>query len=181
MCEGFSLDDVLALDAARIAEYGFMIVGVEGPEGDNDHPPPWAYTVGLLDAVGHPEMIIAGASSDTSGPLLSSLARSALAGERFEVGETINVGRGAARVGAVNPVQYELDTFNMWHNLQRHGTLRTSELEAVQIVLPSAFFCSFHRLEQPLLNDAGARVDRLRPPPNRAERRRRPPRRRPAR
>ena len=30
MCEGFSLEDVLALDAAHIAEYGFMIIGVEG-------------------------------------------------------------------------------------------------------------------------------------------------------
>jgi hypothetical protein len=102
-----------------------------------------------------------------------------LDGDRYEVGETINVGRGAARVGAVNAIQYELDTFNMWHNLERNGTLRTSELEAVQIILPSTFFCSFHRQVQPLLNDPGARVGR-RPAANRAERRRRRPRRRSA-
>ena len=29
MCEGFSLDDVLALDAAHIAEYGFINIGVD--------------------------------------------------------------------------------------------------------------------------------------------------------
>jgi hypothetical protein len=133
MCEGSSLDAVLTLDAARIAEYGFIIVGVGGPDGRDDDPRSWAYTVGLLDAVGHPEMVIAGVSTETSGSLLSVLARSALAGERYEVGETIDVGRGAARVGAVNEIQYELDTFNMWHNLQRNGTLRTSELDAVQI------------------------------------------------
>ena len=42
MCEGFSLDDVLALDAARIAEYGFMVIGVGSEEADHA---PWAYTV----------------------------------------------------------------------------------------------------------------------------------------
>jgi Domain of unknown function (DUF4262) len=178
ICEGFSLDDVLALDAARIAEYGFMIVGVGGPDGRDDDPRSWAYTVGLLDAVGHPEMVIAGVPTETSGPLLSVLARSALEGERYDVGETIDVGRGAARVGLVNEIQYELDTFNMWHNLRSNGTLRTPELEAVQIVLPSTFFCSVHRQVQPLLDDPEARVDAYRPPPNRAERRRRRHRRR---
>src|SRR5207237_48832 len=34
MCEGFSLEDVLALDEAHIAEYGFMVVGVNGGEDD---------------------------------------------------------------------------------------------------------------------------------------------------
>jgi hypothetical protein len=178
MCEGFSLDDVLALDAARIAEYGFVIIGVTGPEGEDDHPAAWAYTVGLLDAADHPEMVIAGVNVETSGSVLSALADSVLGGERYEIGETIDLGRGAARVGAVNQIQYELDTFNMWHNLQEYGTLQTPQLEAVQIVLPRPFFCAEHRNSQPLLNDASARVG-VRRSPNRAERRRRPPRNRP--
>jgi hypothetical protein len=60
-----------------------------------------------------------------------------------------------------------------WHNLRRNGTLRTSELEAVQIVLPPTFFCSAHREARPLLDDPEARVDAYGRPPNRAERRRR--------
>lgn len=178
MCEGFSLDDVLALDAASIAEYGFIVVGVDDPDGGDGHRPAWAYTVGLLDAADHAEMVIAGVSTETSGSLLSILARSVLAGERYEVGETIDVGRGVARVGAVNETQYGLNTFNMWHQLRRNGTLRTSELDVVQIVLPSTFFCSAHRQVQPMLDDPDARVDVRRPPANRAERRRRRPRRR---
>jgi len=31
ICEGFSLEDVLALDAAAIDEYGFIVVGVDDP------------------------------------------------------------------------------------------------------------------------------------------------------
>jgi Domain of unknown function (DUF4262) len=167
MCEGFSLDDVLALDAADIAEYGFVVIGVDDPDRGADDPRSWAYTVGLLDAVDHPEMVIAGVSAETSGSVLSMLARSALAGERYEVGETIDLGCGVARVGAVDEIQYELDTFNMWRNLWRNGTLDASELEVVQIILPSTFFCSAHRQRQPLLDDPDARVDTPRPRPNR--------------
>jgi Domain of unknown function (DUF4262) len=177
ICEGFSLEDVLALDAARIDEYGFVLVGVADPEDDHD---PWVYTVGLLDAADHPELIIAGVATETSAAMLGSLARAALAGERFEVGDTIDLGQGGARVGAVHPVQYDLDTFNMWHELQDFGALEAAQLEAVQIVLSSAFFCRNHRGSQPLLNDRGARVGSRPAPPNRAERRRRPPRGRPS-
>ena len=178
MCEGFSLEDVLALDAATIAEYGFMVVGVDAPDRSEHDPPPWAYTVGLLDAADHPEMIIAGVSAETSASVLSMLADAALEGERFEVGDTIDLGVGIGRVGAVDEIQYGLDTFNMWHQLRRYGTVRTPELEAVQIILPSKFFCSDHRHAQPLLADPDARVDARRPSANRAERRRRPPKRR---
>lgn len=176
MCEGFSLEDVLALDAARIDEYGFVVIAVDDPDRSDDDHPPWAYTVGLLDSVDQPEMIIAGVKTETSGSLLSALGRAALAGERFEVGHTIDLGQGVARVGAVNPVQYELDTFNMWHQLQGYGAVESPELEAVQIILPSTFFCSCHRNSQPLLGDRSARVDARPPGPNRAERRRRRPR-----
>jgi hypothetical protein len=166
MCEGFSLDDVLALDAASIAEHGFVVIGVDAPVA-------WAYTVGLLDAVDHPEMVIAGVSAETGGSVLSMLARSALEGERFDVGDTVDLGRGVARVGAVSEIQRDLGTFNMWDNLQRHGTLRARELEVVQIVLPPAFFRSGHGGLQPRLDDPDARIDAPGPRPNRAERRRR--------
>ena len=121
----------------------------------------------------HPEMVIAGVSIEVSGSLLSVLAESVLAGERYEVGDTIELGRGVARVGAVDEIQYELGTFNMWQNLQRYGTLQASELEAVQIIVPSNLFCPVHGPQQPLLDDPAARVGRRRPAANRAERRRR--------
>ena len=126
MCEGFSLDDVLALDAAQIAEYGFVIIGVDGSPPDDGSP--WAYTIGLLDAADHPELIIAGPSLETSGSMLSLLAHSVLDdGDRYELGDTIDLGAsldrggGDAVVGAVHEIHYVLDTFNMWHNLQEYG------------------------------------------------------------
>jgi hypothetical protein len=173
MCEGFSRDDVLALDAASIAEYGFAIIAVGPPDDAHEKGGSWAYTVGLLDAADHPELIVTGVGAETAGMLLKSLADEVLAGEQYCVGDTIRTPRGAARVGPVHEVQYGLETFDMWHNQRRYGTLGTRELEAVQIVLPSAFFCSVHRHAQPVLGDPTARVGRRERPSNRAERRRR--------
>jgi Domain of unknown function (DUF4262) len=155
MCEGFSLDDVLALDAAHIAEYGFINIGVdvEPPAG------PWAYTVGLLDAAGHPELIVAGAPLARCGPILATLARAVLDDdERFEVGDRIALGRGDAVIGSVHDIQYVLETFNFWHNLADYGAIRSPALEAVQVLLPRGFFCADHRGAQPVLSDREARV-----------------------
>jgi hypothetical protein len=65
---------------------------------------------------------------------------------------------GDALVGAVHQIQYALDTFNFWYNLHEFGALRTHALEAVQIVLPSGFFCYEHRGTQPVLAHRWARV-----------------------
>jgi hypothetical protein len=169
MCEGFSLDDTLALEAAEIAEYGFIVVGV-GPPPSSPHVREWAYTVGLLDLVDHPELIAAGPSFDITGPLLNTLGRAAAEGERLHIGDTIHLGTDVARVGAVHPVQYRLDTFNMWHNLEANGELRVRELEALQILVPSTWFCAHHAEVQPVLADPDARVDAM-PTANRATRR----------
>jgi hypothetical protein len=64
MCEGSSQEEVLAEDAAIIAEHGHLVTGV----GDGD-PPHWTYTVGLLDRFGHPELIVAGRPRDARLPL----------------------------------------------------------------------------------------------------------------
>lgn len=159
MCEGFSMDDVIALAAARVAEYGFGVQAVAGGDDPDRDPFSWAYTIGLLDGAGHPELVVAGVPRLTSGPVLSAIAEAVLAGGRFDVGDEIELGDdGIAVVGAVHPVQYDLSTFAMWHNLRGAGSITTSTLEAVQIILP-AELCPFRDESwQPVLADADARV-----------------------
>jgi hypothetical protein len=156
MCEGFSLEDVLALESTAIDEYGFIVMAVASPD---ESPPsiPWCYTIGLLES-GHPELIVAGPSVEVGGDLLSRLGRRVLAGERLRVGRRVKVRRGSARVGAVHPIQYELGTFNMWHNHRAAGTLCADELEAVQIFVPSSWFCACHQGAQADLSDPEARL-----------------------
>jgi hypothetical protein len=160
MCDGQGLEEVLADNAAVLARSGFMLQGVVGPGGIDD-PGCWVYTVGLLDSATHPEMIIAGASLNISSSVLSMLAQAAIGGERFAVGETIDLGEGIARVGAVHPIHYERDTFNVWHELRQRGDVRARKLSAVQIVLPGELSPFGEASWQPVLADRLARVDRF--------------------
>jgi hypothetical protein len=160
VCDGVSFEDVLDDRATLLARDGFVLQGVVGPDGVDD-PGCWVYTIGLLDIAAHPEMIIAGASLETSAGVLSTLAASALRGERYAVGETIDLGEGIAHVGAVHPIQYALGTFNVWTQLQIRGAVRARELAAVQIVLPGELSPFGEASWQPVLADRRARVDRF--------------------
>ena len=160
MCEGMSLDDIIERDAELIRKHGFTMVGVTA-NGDDPHDPiNWIYTVGLLDTAAHPELVIAGAPLSVGASLMSAFARAVLDGERFLVGDRIDLGGefGDARVGAVDEIQYRLDTFNMWHNLQAADVLQTDKLEVVQVVLP-AELCPFGEVSwQPDLSDPEVRI-----------------------
>src|SRR5689334_22056542 len=119
ICDGLTYEELYAETAAAIASHGYTLIGVEG--GAEAGRLPWFYTVGLLDAADHAELIIAGVDPKQCVPALNAIASEVLEGNAFGVGETINVGIGVARVGAVHPIQYDLDTFNAWHTMQDFG------------------------------------------------------------
>jgi hypothetical protein len=158
VCEGFSIDDVTALDSVRIAENGWAVQAVVGSRGPDDGTDSWAYTVGLLDVADHPEMIMTGVAPSIASSVLSMLAGTAAAGERYLVDETIDLGGAVAVVGAVHDIQYELDTFSTWYRLASAGVLHSDTLEAVQIRLPIVSPTFGVLLSQPVLADRDARV-----------------------
>jgi hypothetical protein len=166
LCDGASRDDLIAEDRLAIAVNGYTLCGV----GDDDHYP-WVYTCGLVDSAGHPELVIAGVSTDTSAKVLNALATGIVEGGRVEIGEHLDVAGELVRVGAVNEIQYELDTFAWWFELRDAAVLSAPGCAAAQVILENTF-CSEHDM-QPLLSNRGARVGALRMRPNRAARRRR--------
>ena len=132
MCEGFSQEQMLADDAAIIAEHGYLVTGV----GDGD-PPHWTYTVGLLDLVGHPELIVAGPHFEVAGALLNLVGREIVAGRSFGPGDTMDLpDDGSVRFGGVHPIQHRLGTFNVWHALAERGDVRAEQLEVLQVFIP---------------------------------------------
>ena len=166
ICEGFSQEDDLALDAATIAEYGFMVTGV----GDADHSP-WAYTVGLFDRVRHPELIIAGTEIVESGRLLNEIGRLVLAGRTFAAGDTWESPDGLVRFGRVDPLQFRLGTFNVWLALAEAGYLCSEGFVAIQVFVPESWLCHDCRESQPVLSRPESRVGLTRAGPDRAARR----------
>lgn len=170
MCDGLSLDDVLALDAARLEEHGFIVQAVGGGS-----PRPargeWAYTIGLLDRVGHPELIVAGPQWELAGELVHEAAHWVLDdGVQLRPGDVIGSPPNQFRIGAVHRAQYDLDTFAMWHNLKSYGAIHAPQLEAVQLLMPRSLLSERHQHAQPNLAVPSARVGLQLPHVNRARR-----------
>jgi len=167
LCDGASWEEVVAERELQLAVYGYFITGVR-----DEHCDPWLYTVGLLDAIGHRELIVAGPRAEACAAVLHDLAERVLAGEEFAVGDKSKAAGDRVTFGAVDVAHYADDTFNQWHEMQRAGLIDTPELEAVQVVLAPDCFCIDCQYLQPVLSNADARVG-VRPiPPNRAARRR---------
>jgi len=164
MCDGASREEVITEFARAIADNGYTLCGV----GD-EFSKPWVYTIGLVDH-GHPELIIASVRADTSTRILDGLAQAVVGGDRLELAEHLTVAGELVRIGDVDPVQYRLDTFAMWHELTEAGAV-DADLEARQVVLEWGC-CPDHQDAQPILSDPSARVGGPLPRPNRAARRR---------
>ena len=154
ICDGRTFEDMLAGRAARVAEYGYALQGVEALGGAVG----WVYTAGLMDSARHPELIMAGVPPDPAASILEAIAESILDGERYDTGERLRLPDGhALRLGAVHPVQYERDTFAIWFGLQRTGAVRSPELAAFQVV-PGAGFPGPWRRAQPRLSNPRVRL-----------------------
>ncbi len=163
ICDGYTPEEVTAMDAETIAEHGYLLQAV----GDSDVDfQSWIYTVGLLDLAGHPELIVAGAPVGRLAPVISSIARAVVDGEVFAVGDTVSMPIGIGRVGSVHERHYELDTFAHWHALQDYGAVKADDIEAVQIVLPEAICTARGRSWQPIFANPHALV-RVAAGPNR--------------
>ena len=125
-------EEVLEQDAQHVADYGYMLQAVgDGP----DDPNAWAYSIGLTDVAGHPEMIVTGRLY-RGAALLRYAAEAVIDGDDFFVGDVIESPIGSARIEPVHVVHYDLDTFNNWHWLKEYGAIHAPELIALEIVMP---------------------------------------------
>jgi hypothetical protein len=160
ICDGESFEDGLVRCAEMIRVSGFMVMTVEDPGG-------WSYTIGLEDSARHPEVIVVGGAQDARARFVHGIATSALGGEHYHAGDTIGLGDGLiARVGMVDPIHFELETFARWQDLADIGAIHRHKPRAVQILLPTALLDG---APQPVLADPSARVGSR--GPNRQQRR----------
>jgi hypothetical protein len=172
ICDGKSEDEVRLSLAKKIDTYGWA---VEAVEGDADFES-WAYTIGLMEHFGHPELVITSLSAEDSCRILNVLGNHIREGRRFSAGEIALVGGIPVELVAVDPQQFEHGVFNIWFDNYR-ALEDVFQLSALQVVLPRWLFCECHGHHQPRLDqpEAVLGIPRL----NRAQRRarRRPNRR----
>lgn len=137
-----------------IERHGWHVAKVEG----DDRVPPWAFTIGLMDTFGHPEVIAAGMGVEQLHGLLNRVGDLLRAGNRFEAGQDVhNILEGfPCAFRAVAPTWFQPFAGNAaWHH-------RDAGLELLQIFWPDqeqhfpwdADFAEDLRPLQPLLYEA---------------------------
>jgi hypothetical protein len=115
--------------AAKVEAHGWTAVGVD------DHDPPFVYTVGLMYAARHPELIIVGLA-EQGYPLLAALIGLIGAGQSFaSPGRYDDVLAGVPlAVRPVHPSQHERYLGYAMAHCRHRGD--TGKLSAVQILWP---------------------------------------------
>ena len=133
MSEHFTfMDELLVRTTASIHQCGRHIQYVLG----DDDLPPWAYTIGLVESLGHPELMVFGLAPQSASDVLNRLY------DRISGGSVPRVGRGQRQDLSGEPFRllpvpdeyWDTSLFAMWLNY--YGALRAlpGEPAALQVV-----------------------------------------------
>lgn len=128
MCDGWTLDEAQADLHDRKQRFGWALQGVEGSR-------PWAYSIGLLERFGHPELVMAGVPLDAAAAMINALGDRIQAGEDFLEGDRIREGEVELEVGDVHPVHLTNGLVRQWEeHYGRHRELAPPELWVLQVM-----------------------------------------------
>jgi hypothetical protein len=110
ICDGGTREDLERRITGRIIEKGWSIQGVQRQDGRLD----WAYTIGLAQRFGHPELAVTGTCCPgCTTTMLDQAAALVAAGRRLAVGDLLDLS-SPLRVGPVHPQQWDSDRFALW-------------------------------------------------------------------
>lgn len=112
ICDGGTPDELMRSIAGHIEQYGWHVSAVsDGVPGLG-----WAYTVGLTETFGHPELITTGmCCMECAHSTLNNVGEMVAAGSTFAPGdEVFDEGAVRARIGAVHERHWQSGRFNTW-------------------------------------------------------------------
>ena len=165
MCEGATRAEVRLRLHRTIQRCGWAIQCVEAKPGET----PWAYTIGLTAAVGHPELVVMGLEPLRAAAIIDVFAERVLAGERWQPGpKGVDVAGLHVHLVEVHPVHLQAGLLALWVDYYAAFGPPPPSFEALQIVPtlllgPDAAEVQL-RLDRP---ETSLRISR----PNRAQRR----------
>jgi hypothetical protein len=128
MCDGMSLEEVLHDLHHLVERFGWAVVTVEATR-------PWAYTIGLADRYGHPELVLAGVDVSLSMNVLNALGTMVATGEELRPGgPPVVVGEMEMAFGAVHPVHLAAGLVGRWEAYYEWRPAPAPTLEVVQVL-----------------------------------------------
>lgn len=146
-CDGYSFEEaMLALDL-KIQVHGWALIQVDddGPEGTMS----WAYTVGLTEHYGHPELAMFVVRPAKRDQVIRLLVEGIVDTGRVIDDDVTDLG---LELVPVHPNNLTGDWFGTWANHTGHLPPAGSFL---QIVPPKDWFCSCHQNATPRLDRPG--------------------------
>jgi hypothetical protein len=159
ICDGATPEEARANRARSIDTNGWGIIGVQ-PSPQNE---PWAYTVGLVEAFEHPELIVVGIDLDIAGLVLHDLATCVTAGVELAPGRRAPVVGIEVEFAEVHPAQFGHGVFTAWFDHYRVFKASDLPLSALQVVPPAELGCCDHPGCRPRLDLPERTLDRRRP------------------
>lgn len=152
MCDGKTESEVLLDLGQIIRRNGYVLQGIEGGHDG----PSWVYTIGLVDLLDHPELIVVGPEAERAAAIITEAV--ALVEDGFPIG-----GGGVIRIGGVSfpavdvhPQQFQTSVFAMWHTYYEAAGSAPDQPRAIQLLCPPSLFCQRHgadvawlRLDEP--------------------------------
>lgn len=166
MCDGATRDEVRLGLHRTIRRCGWAIQCVETEPGEA----PWAYTIGLTAAVGHPELVVIGLEPSRAAVGIDALAKRVLAGERCTPGpHGLEVAGLHVHLVEVHPSHLQAGLLASWVDYYAHFGPPPPRFSALQILVPTQLLTPKGAGVQPRLDrpETCIRVSQ----PNRAERR----------
>src|SRR4051812_28168407 len=183
MCNGKRESEVLLDLGEKIRRNGYVLQGVDGGAS----VPSWVYTIGLLDHLDHPELIVAGPEAKLAAAIITDAVALIEEGIPIVGGDDVHIDNLSFRAVAVHPRQFQSSAFAMWHRYYDRLGSAPEEPCAVQLLCPPSLFCHAHgpdvaglRLDDPATvltySRPPRRVRRAQAQQERRQHRRRPPR-----
>jgi hypothetical protein len=128
MCDGWTLDEAQADLNDRKQRFGWALQGVEGAR-------PWAYSIGLTERFGHPELVMVGVPLDAAGAMVNRIGRRIAEGEDFLAGDRLFEGEIELEVGGVHSVHVASGLVRQWEeHYWRHPEVAPPELHVLQLL-----------------------------------------------
>ena len=122
-----------------IEECGWAVSGVEASATDRG----WLHTVGLPARYGHPELLIAGSSTDEHRVLNSIGAYIRDSGRKISAGETMRLGDRVYGFGVVSRARRRAGEIAA--SIETHRVLGISKVEALEVMrVPLLESCDHH-------------------------------------
>jgi hypothetical protein len=113
-----------------VAAHGWAIQGVEG----SGHQPPWAYTIGLIERFGRPELVVTDCTWPVAVALLNDLGDRVAAGARLTVGDVVRCDAGRVELATVHPGHLLHGLCASWTNYYEWRGEDLGPLEVLHVV-----------------------------------------------